>query len=233
MLVCYDALGMTGDVAPSFAKRYSQLGSRDCRGHAAYAEEVKDGRVPGAAPGVLIVARTIAQLHQRLAAHRTSRIGPTIGLVPTMGALHAGHGSLIEASVHENEYTVVSNFVNPSQFNDPADFARYPRDLATDNAFCESLGADLVFAPSVEEMYPREQQAFVDVGRVTQHLEGQGFRPGHFRGVATVVMKLLQIVQPSRVCFGEKDAQQLAMIQRMVEDAERAGESYRACRPMQ
>jgi pantoate--beta-alanine ligase len=134
-----------------------------------------------------------------------------------MGALHRGHGRLIEESVRQNALTVVSVFVNPSQFNDPSDFARYPRTLDTDAAYCESMGADFVFAPAVEEMYPRPQQASVDVERVTRHLEG-AFRPGHFRGVATVVMKLFQIAQPRRAYFGEKDYQQLAMIRRMVED---------------
>ena len=134
-----------------------------------------------------------------------------------MGALHAGHARLIETAVRANPTTAVSIFVNPSQFNDPADFELYPRTLEADLRLCESLGADVVFAPSVEEMYPQPQQTFVEVERVTKHLEG-AFRPGHFRGVATVVMKLLQIVQPGRAYFGEKDYQQLAMIRRMVED---------------
>ncbi len=138
-------------------------------------------------------------------------------LVPTMGALHAGHGSLIESSVRSNLPTVVSIFVNPAQFDNPADLAHYPRTLDADLKLCESLGADFVFAPSVKEMYPRPQQTFVDVARVTEHLEGK-FRPGHFRGVATVVLKLFQIVRPQRAYFGEKDAQQLAVIRRMVED---------------
>ncbi len=134
-----------------------------------------------------------------------------------MGALHAGHARLIETSVRENPTTAVSIFVNPTQFNDPADFNRYPRTLDADLALCESMGADIVFTPSPEEIYPRPQQAFVEVARVTEHLEGK-FRPGHFRGVSTVVMKLLQIFEPTRVYFGEKDAQQLAMIRVMVSD---------------
>jgi pantoate--beta-alanine ligase len=158
------------------------------------------------------VFQTIAALRGELDTIR----GP-LGLVPTMGALHAGHARLIEVSVHDNPTTAVSIFVNPSQFNDPADFDKYPRTLEADLALCESLGADIVFTPSAEEMYPRPQQAFVDVGRVTEHLEGR-FRPGHFRGVATVVMKLLQIALPDRAYFGQKDYQQLAMIRRMVED---------------
>ena len=145
-----------------------------------------------------------------------------IGFVPTMGALHAGHGRLIEVSAEEMETTVVSIFVNPSQFNDPSDFDKYPRTLSTDAALCESLGAHFIFAPSVEEMYPTtlqgaQLQTSVEVSGVTEYLEGP-FRPGHFRGVATVVMKLFQIVQPNRAYFGEKDAQQLAVIRRMVAD---------------
>ncbi len=153
---------------------------------------------------------TIRELRERIAADCPA-------LVPTMGALHAGHGRLIETSVRENPTTAVSIFVNPTQFNNPADLANYPRTLDADLALCESLGADIVFAPSVDEMYPRPQRAFVDVERVTKHLEG-AFRPGHFRGVATVVMKLFQIFEPRRAYFGEKDYQQLAMIRRMVED---------------
>ena len=156
------------------------------------------------------VISTIRELRERIAMD-------TPALVPTMGALHPGHARLIETCVRENSTTAVSIFVNPSQFNDPADFAKYPRTLDADLALCESLGVDIVFTPSPEEMYPQPQQAFVDVARVTEHLEGK-FRPGHFRGVATVVMKLFQIVEPTRAYFGEKDYQQLAMIRRMVED---------------
>ena len=134
-----------------------------------------------------------------------------------MGALHSGHARLIETAVHDSPTTAVSIFVNPSQFNDPADFERYPRTTDADLRLCESLGVDIVFAPSAEEIYPRPQQAFVEIERVTRYLEG-AFRPGHFRSVATVVMKLFQIVQPARAYFGEKDYQQLAMIRRMVED---------------
>ena len=158
------------------------------------------------------IVKTIEELRRELSSQRG-----LIGLVPTMGALHAGHGALIEACVRDNAATVVSVFVNPSQFNDPADFERYPRTMEADLRLCESLGVDIVFAPSAEEMYPRPQQAFVEVERVTRYLEG-AFRPGHFRGVATVVMKLFQIAQPTRAYFGEKDYQQLAMIRRMVED---------------
>jgi pantoate--beta-alanine ligase len=157
------------------------------------------------------VIHTIAELRARL------RSQARIGLVPTMGALHAGHGVLIEKAAAENSCTVVSIFVNPIQFNDPADYTRYPRTLSTDTAFCEVHGARIVFAPSAEEMYPQPPQTFVEVAGVSEHLCGK-FRPGHFRGVATVVMKLFQIVQPDRAYFGEKDAQQLAVIERMVQD---------------
>jgi pantoate--beta-alanine ligase len=159
------------------------------------------------------IVRSILELRQQLSTLRNGEIG----FVPTMGALHAGHGRLIETSVRETNSTVVSIFVNPSQFNDPADFANYPHTFDTDAALCQSLGAGIVFAPSEQEIYPRPQDAFVDVARVGERLEG-AFRPGHFRGVATVVMKLFQIVQPDRAYFGEKDAQQLAVIRRMVTD---------------
>jgi pantoate--beta-alanine ligase len=134
-----------------------------------------------------------------------------------MGALHAGHGRLIEVARRESASVAVSIFVNPSQFNQNEDYLRYPRPLETDLAFCAARGVDVVFAPPVEEMYPQPQLAWVDVTRVADHMEGR-FRPGHFRGVATVVLKLLQIVQPERAYFGEKDAQQLAVVRRMVKD---------------
>jgi len=140
-----------------------------------------------------------------------------VGLVPTMGALHAGHGRLIDEARREAAAVAVSIFVNPSQFNQSEDYLQYPRPLETDLAFCEAHGVDLVFAPPLEEMYPQPQLAWVDVMRVADHMEGR-FRPGHFRGVATVVLKLLQIVQPVRAYFGEKDAQQLAVVRRMVND---------------
>src|SRR5438094_4517672 len=140
-----------------------------------------------------------------------------IGLVPTMGALHAGHEVLIQRARKDSEAAVVSIFVNPLQFGPNEDYTRYPRELPRDLEICERNGADLVFAPSVEEMYPLPELTFVDVTRVSEHLCG-AFRPGHFRGVATVVLKLLHIVQPDRAYFGEKDMQQLAVIRRMVQD---------------
>ena len=134
-----------------------------------------------------------------------------------MGALHAGHGRLIELARAECDLVIVSIFVNPLQFDRPEDLDKYPRTLQTDVEFCSAAGVDLVFAPSVAEMYPEPLDCVIDVGRVAEHLCGQ-FRPGHFRGVATVVMKLFQVVQPDRAYFGEKDAQQLAVIRRLVAD---------------
>jgi pantoate--beta-alanine ligase len=145
------------------------------------------------------------------------RAGKVIGLVPTMGALHAGHGRLIETARGECGAVAVSIFVNPIQFDRVDDYERYPRTLESDVSFAEACGADLVFAPEIAGMYPRRQRAFVDLEVLTEHLCGK-FRPGHFRGVATVVAKLLNIVQPDRAYFGEKDAQQLAVIRRMVAD---------------
>lgn len=158
---------------------------------------------------------SIAALRRTLAAVRHS--GKTIGLVPTMGALHAGHGRLIEEARAATDFVVVSVFVNPIQFNRQDDYARYPRTLSGDVRFAEERGAAVVFAPPEEEMYPRPLETFVEVPRLAEHLCG-AFRPGHFRGVATVVAKLLNIVQPDRAYFGEKDAQQLAVIRRMVAD---------------
>jgi len=145
------------------------------------------------------------------------RADESIGFVPTMGALHEGHARLIEVARRDCEHVVVSIFVNPLQFDRRDDLDRYPRTLGADVEICGSLGVDFVFAPSAAEMYPTEPACVVDVHRLGDHLCG-AFRPGHFRGVATVVMKLFQIVQADRAYFGEKDAQQLAIIRRMVRD---------------
>ena len=158
---------------------------------------------------------SIAQLRDSLVKAR--REGKRIGLVPTMGALHSGHASLIAHARRECDRVVVSIFVNPLQFDRKDDLDRYPRMLQADVDVCERLGVDIVFAPTVAEMYPGEPSCVVEVGRIADHLCGR-FRPGHFRGVATVVMKLFQIVQPDRAYFGEKDAQQLAVIRHMVRD---------------
>lgn len=158
---------------------------------------------------------SIAALRRALEPAR--RAGQTIALVPTMGALHAGHGSLIERARRESDVVVVSVFVNPIQFDNATDFAAYQINLDADTAFCGERGADLVFAPPAGEMYPPDRATHVEVERLGEHLCGR-FRPGHFRGVTTVVAKLFNIVQPHRAYFGEKDAQQLAIIERMVRD---------------
>jgi len=149
---------------------------------------------------------------------RQARIeGRTIGLVPTMGALHAGHGSLIEAAVAECDFVVVSIFVNPTQFGPGEDLDTYPRTLDTDAAFCDKLGTDLIFAPSADEMYPSEPLTWVEVQKLTDGLCGAN-RPGHFKGVTTVCSKLFNIVGADMAFFGQKDAQQAAVIRRMVRD---------------
>ena len=141
--------------------------------------------------------------------------GKRIGLVPTMGALHKGHLSLVERCVRENDICVVSVFVNPTQFNDKHDLETYPRTLEADCALLESAGCDFVFAPSVEEMYPEPDTRTFDFGTVMQVMEGAK-RPGHFNGVAQVVSKLFYIVEPDNAYFGEKDFQQIAVIRAMV-----------------
>jgi len=143
--------------------------------------------------------------------------GGSAALVPTMGYLHAGHVSLVERARRENDRVAASLFVNPKQFGPSEDLARYPRDVERDTRLLEAAGCDLLFAPTVEEIYPEGFQTTVDVGTVAAPLEGKR-RPGHFRGVATVVLKLLAIFQPDRVYFGAKDAQQLAVIRKMVRD---------------
>ena len=143
--------------------------------------------------------------------------GNTVGLVPTMGYLHEGHGSLISRAREENDKVVVSIFVNPMQFGPGEDLESYPRDLEKDSAYCESLGADLIFHPEPSEMYTEGFCSYVDMSVLTEELCGLS-RPVHFRGVCTVVNKLFNIVQPDRAYFGQKDAQQLAVIKRMVED---------------
>ena len=146
-------------------------------------------------------------------------VRPSIGLVPTMGAFHAGHRALFDAARPENDVVVVSLFVNPAQFGDAADLAAYPRDEERDIAIAEAAGVDIVFAPPEEEIYPSGFQTWVEVAEVSRGGEGAA-RPGHFRAVATVCLKLFSIVRPDRVYFGQKDAQQAAVIERMVRDLE-------------
>jgi pantoate--beta-alanine ligase len=134
-----------------------------------------------------------------------------------MGALHAGHASLIERARRESGTVVVSIFVNPLQFDRPDDLTRYPRSLDTDLELCRRHGVNIVFAPTVSEMYPRPMEMGIDVGRLADHLCGK-YRPGHFKGVATVVLKLLEIARADSAYFGEKDAQQLAVVRRLVTD---------------
>lgn len=142
--------------------------------------------------------------------------GKTIGFVPTMGALHKGHLALIKRSVAENDICVCSIFVNPIQFNNKEDLKKYPRDLDDDFKKLEAVGCQYVFVPDVKEMYPKSDLTQFDFGHLDKILEGK-FRPGHFNGVAIIVKKLLKIVEPSRAYFGEKDFQQLAVINRLVE----------------
>ena len=141
----------------------------------------------------------------------------TLGLVPTMGYLHGGHLALVRRARAENDALAVSIFVNPFQFGPEEDLGAYPRDMKRDMALLESEGTDLVFAPSAEDMYPEGFETWVEVGGVARRLEGE-HRPGHFRGVATVVLKLLNVVRPDRAYFGQKDGQQVAVIARMVAD---------------
>jgi pantoate--beta-alanine ligase len=161
------------------------------------------------------VADTVA----RVRAWREERrlAGQRVGFVPTMGALHRGHGRLIEVAREHSDAVVVSIFVNPLQFDRKDDLDRYPRTLDADLRICNELGVDCVFAPAVNDMYPVEPLCTVTVKRITDNLCGR-FRPGHFDGVATVVSKLFDIVQPDNAYFGEKDAQQLAVIRRLVID---------------
>lgn len=143
--------------------------------------------------------------------------GLSVGLVPTMGYLHEGHGSLIIKAVEDNDRVVVSDFVNPIQFGPGEDLESYPRDIEKDSAYCEELGADIVFNPEPDEMYNDGFSTYVDMDVLTEELCGLS-RPTHFRGVCTVVTKLFNIVEPDRAYFGQKDAQQLAIIKHMVSD---------------
>lgn len=160
------------------------------------------------------IIRTVGRLRECVDAERQA--GHTIGLVPTMGALHAGHVSLVERARRENDFVVVSVFVNSTQFNNATDLATYPRTEEADCAKLEEAGVDVAFIPSVEEMYPEPDNRVFDLGEVAAVMEGP-MRPGHFNGVAQVVSKLFAFARPTRAYFGEKDFQQIAVIRRMVE----------------
>lgn len=161
------------------------------------------------------VEESIAGIRKNVGAARAA--GRTIGFVPTMGALHQGHISLIETAKRHCDFVVVSIFVNPTQFGPNEDFARYPRTLASDLAACAQAGANLVFTPTREQLYPNDFATFIEIDGLTTVLEG-AIRPGHFRGVATVVLKLFNIVAPDLAFFGAKDFQQQLVIRRMVKD---------------
>ena len=161
------------------------------------------------------ILRTVAEL--RLASRKARADGKTTGLVPTMGALHAGHASLIRAARAECGFVAVTIFVNPTQFGPNEDFARYPRTFEADCALAEAEGADVIFAPAVEELYPAGAATFVEVEGLGGRLDGKS-RPGHFRGVATVVAKLMVAAEADRAYFGQKDAAQGSVLRRMVTD---------------
>jgi pantoate--beta-alanine ligase len=161
------------------------------------------------------IADTIS--NTRLLIDAARKDGKTIGLVPTMGALHIGHISLIETAKQMTGFVAVSIFVNPTQFGPSEDFGNYPRPFEEDAKICKELGVDLIFAPSVEQMYPSQNTTWVNVEQITNSLCGRS-RPGHFRGVATVCTKLFNIVRPDIAFFGQKDAQQVVVIKRMVSD---------------
>ena len=162
------------------------------------------------------LVKTVAELQQIV--KETKKAGKCIGLVPTMGALHEGHASLIKAAHAENDFTIVSDFVNPTQFGPTEDLDAYPRTLEHDCKLAEEMGADVLFAPSPKEIYPSRDMTWVEVtGDITKVLCGRT-RPIHFRGVATVVSKLFNLAQPDKAYFGQKDAQQAQVLKRMVKD---------------
>lgn len=163
----------------------------------------------------MIIIKTINEVKEIIGINKKQ--GKTIGFVPTMGFLHQGHLSLIRTAKEENDFVIVSIFVNPTQFGVGEDFESYPRDLDSDAKLSESAGADVIFCPSISEMYPKSFQTYVEVDEITNKLCGKS-RPTHFKGVTTVVNKLFNIVEPHKAYFGQKDAQQVAVIQKMVDD---------------
>lgn len=223
ILVMHDAFGITGGHIPKFAKNFlAETG--DIRAAVRqYMAEVESGVYPGEEHSfplrsdVVLIIETLPLLRQQI--RRLRMEGKRVALVPTMGNLHDGHMKLVDEAKARADVVVVSIFVNPMQFDRPEDLARYPRTLQED---CEKLNkrkVDLVFAPSVKEIYPNgtETHTYVDVPGLSTMLEGAS-RPGHFRGVSTIVSKLFNLVQPDIACFGEKDFQQLALIRKMVAD---------------
>jgi pantoate--beta-alanine ligase len=163
----------------------------------------------------MILCTTTAEMHTACRDHRAS--GNTLGLVPTMGALHSGHMSLVTAARADCDHVAASIFVNPTQFGPKEDFASYPRTFDEDRRKLEDAGVDILFAPPVAEMYPPGNTTFVDPGEIATRLDGAS-RPGHFRGVATIVARLFNIVQPDRAYFGQKDAAQVAVLRHIVRD---------------
>lgn len=159
-----------------------------------------------------MLAKTVKEADSFISKIKTT--GKSLGLVPTMGALHKGHLSLVGCCRKENNITVASVFVNPTQFNDPADFKKYPRNPDRDMQMLRQAGCDMVFAPEVKEMYPQPDRRIFDFGKTGRIMEGR-FRPGHFNGVAQVVSRLFEILKPDRAYFGKKDIQQLAIIRKM------------------
>ena len=195
VLVYQDMLAMYGNFVPKFVKQFAQVGEVMQGAVKDYINAVKEGTFPGP----------------------ENTYGLSVGFVPTMGYLHEGHKSLMDAARKGNDKVVVSIFVNPMQFGPTEDLATYPRDLDHDAALCESAGVDLIFHPEAEEMYEKDFCSFVDMTGLTEGLCGKT-RPIHFRGVCTVVNKLFNIVTPDHAYFGQKDGQQLAVIKRMVRD---------------
>lgn len=162
--------------------------------------------------------RVIEKISDLKAVIRSQKLaGKTIGFVPTMGYLHEGHISLVKASREENDYTIMSIFVNPTQFGPNEDFEKYPRDMERDTRMAEEAGVDIIFAPTKDEMYPDRYKTYVEVEDITSVLCGKT-RPGHFKGVTTVVAKLFNIVEPDKAYFGQKDAQQVIVIKKMARD---------------
>jgi pantoate--beta-alanine ligase/3-methyl-2-oxobutanoate hydroxymethyltransferase len=217
VLVTNDIVGLTGGHVPAFAKRFANARAAVLGAAHWFAEEVRAGKFPlarGAASPLEVISDS-QQLRETV--RRIRGAGASIGFVPTMGALHAGHASLLARAKGENDCVIASIFINPLQFDRKEDLEHYPRTLDADLQICRKHGASIVFTPGVKDLYPSEQLTFVESPALSRYLCGEN-RPGHFQGVETVVLKLFNIVQPDRAYFGEKDAQQLAIIRRMVQD---------------